>query len=310
MSTKNNSVCTGIESSAPKSNSTDTAPTLNSKPTGDRREFSVGGISLEQYRKTACISAFELGLGLPLDRIKIELQQGEKKIKPTRPYLKYWYAGNVPSLIQRCVIYMPAIKITNSYCDDKPGYIKPFIVAGVISPYVSLFEGLKTAQQKNVWQTAKSNNMVSIIRHIVYEINKPSRLVVSIVPTYLRECCFVGGMISLQPMLYSKLMEYNTFGFKIENTTTDVIPQNKVNLYAALSCLFASLISQTLSQPFDVIKTRIELQPTAKVADIFAKLRQNQLHYGWRSVYYAGWLPRVIRGMWTFTCMNYFINFI
>ena len=353
-------------------------------------------ISLEQYRKTACISAFELVLGLPLDRIKIELQQGEKKIKPTRPYLKYWYAGNVPSLIQRCVIYMPAIKITNSYCDDKPGYIKPFIVAGVISPYVSFFEGIKTAQQKNVWQNTKSNSMTSIIRHIVYEINRPSLLFVSIVPTYLRECCFVGGMIALQPMLYSKLVEYNTFGistpwsrnfnytphhtdnpefytppfcsgstevepacqcalqstfgslfafeqklrntfcslfafeqklkrekercnknqdyaafgFKIENTKTDVLPQSKVKLYTALSCLFASLISQTISQPFDVIKTRIELQPTTKVADIFAKLRQNQLHYGWRSVYYAGWLPRVIRGMWTFTCMNYFISFI
>jgi len=272
-------------------------------------------ISLEQYRKTACISAFELVLGLPLDRIKIELQQGEKKIKPTRPYLKYWYAGNVPSLIQRCVIYMPAIKITNSYCDDKPGYIKPFIVAGVISPYVSLFEGIKTAQQKNVLQNTKSNSMTSIIRHIVYEINRPSLLFVSTVPTYLRECCFVGGMIALQPMLYSKLVEYNTFGISTPwsrnlNTTTEVLPQNKVKLYAAVSCLFASLISQTISQPFDVIKTRIELQPTTKVADIFAKLRQNQLHYGWRSVYYAGWLPRVIRGMWTFTCMNYFISFI
>ena len=269
-------------------------------------------ISLDQYRKTACISAFELALGLPLDRIKIELQQGVKTIKPTQPYLKYWYAGNIPSLIQRCIIYMPAIKLTGAYCTNMPEYIKPFIVAGVISPYVSFFEGIKTAQQKQAWPLAKSNNMSSIIRHVVYEVKRPRLLFASIIPTYLREYCFVTGMLTLQPILYSKIMDYNTFWFKIETTTTknENLPQNKGKLYTAVSCLCASIICQTISQPFDVIKTRIELQPTVKGADIFAKLKQNQNQYGWRSVYYAGWLPRVIRGMWTFTCMNYFIDFV
>ena len=314
-------------------------------------------ISLDQYRKTACISAFELVLGLPLDRIKIELQQGVKTIKPTQPYLKYWYAGNIPSLIQRCIIYMPAIKLTGAYCANMPEYMKPFIVAGVISPYVSFFEGIKTAQQKQVWPLAKSNNMSStvctgiessaqcnatastsilrpfcslftqgfsperkrevglklnvggIIRHVIYEVKKPSLLFASIIPTYLREYCFVTGMLTLQPILYSKIMDYNTFGFKIETTKQEKSQEyNKV--YTALSCLCASIICQTISQPFDVIKTRIELQPTAKVSDIITILKQNQYQYGWRSVYYAGWLPRVIRGMWTFTCMNYFIDFV
>lgn len=266
-------------------------------------------ISLDQYRKTACISAFELVIGLPLDRIKIELQQGAKTIKPTQPYLKYWYAGNIPSLIQRCIIYMPAIKLTGAYCANMPEYMKPFIVAGVISPYVSFFEGIKTAQQKQVWPLAKSNNMSSIIRHVIYEVKKPSLLFASIIPTYLREYCFVTGMLTLQPILYSKLINCNTFGFKIETTKQEKSQEyNKV--YTALSCLCASIICQTISQPFDVIKTRIELQPTANVSDIITILKQNQCQYGWRSVYYAGWLPRVIRGMWTFTCMNYFIDLV
>lgn len=255
-------------------------------------------ISLEQYRKTACISAFELVLGLPLDRIKIELQQGVKIIKPSQPYLKYWYAGNIPSLIQRCIIYMPAIKLTSAYCADMSPYMKPFIVAGVISPYVSFFEGIKTAQQKNVWPNAKNNNMISIIKHVIYDIKKPNILFAAIIPTYLREYFFVTGMLTLQPALYNMLL----------------VPNN--NLYLSnipltpLSCLGASIISQTISQPFDVVKTRIELTPTYSMIDIFAKLKKEKYQNGWRSVYYAGWLPRVIRGMWTFTCMNYLIDFV
>jgi hypothetical protein len=262
-------------------------------------------VTLDKYRKTACISAFELVIGLPLDRIKIELQQktNHVTIRPTRHYLKYWYAGNIPSLIQRCVIYMPAIQLTNMVISpDISPYMKSFIIAGVISPYVSFFEGIKTAQQKHVWPEAKNNNMVSIIRHVMYDIKKPELLFASIIPTYFREYCFVTGMVALQPALY------NMFSANDKND------KNDKNLKSAsltpLSCLGASIICQTLSQPFDVIKTRMELNPTYSIIDIFAKLKNEQYQHGWRSVYYAGWLPRVIRGMWTFTCMNYLIDFV
>lgn len=256
-------------------------------------------ISFEQYRKTACISAFELVLGLPLDRIKIELQQGVKTIKPTQHYLKYWYAGNVPSLIQRCIIYMPAIKLTSAYCADMSPYMKPFIVAGIISPYVSFFEGIKTAQQKKVWPESKNNNMTSIIKHVMYDIKKPSLLFASITPTYLREYCFVTGMITLQPALY------NMLSVTINQKNIEQTVYTKT-----LSCLSASIICQTMSQPVDVVKTRMELNPKYSIIDVFAKLKNEQCQHGWRSVYYAGWLPRVIRGMWTFTCMNYLIDFV
>lgn len=258
--------------------------------------------TLETYCKTACISAFELTLGLPLDRIKIELQQGATSIKPTRPYLKYWYAGNVPSLIQRCVIYMPAIKFTNAIINPETSpYIRPLIVSCIISPYVAFFEGLKTAQQKQVWVLSNSKNitnqtMTQIIRYVTYEIKKPSLLFASIIPSYLREYCFVAGMIALQPAIYNTLSSYKN------NKTLQMA-------YTPISCLIASLISQTISQPFDVIKTRVELKPQSRLVDIISELKRQQYTYGWRSVYYAGWLPRVIRGMWTFTCMNYLIGF-
>lgn len=259
--------------------------------------------TLETYCKTACISAFELVLGLPLDRIKIELQQGAKVIKPTHPYLKYWYAGNIPSLIQRCIIYMPAIKLTNAIIDPEISpYIRPLIVSGVIAPYVAFFEGLKTAQQKQVWALPNSKNitnnklpsqsMTQIIRYVTYEIKKPELLFASIIPSYLREYCFVAGMVALQPAIYNTLT----------STENDKILQIA---YTPISCLLASLISQTISQPFDVIKTRVELKPTANLTDIIIELKKQQHVYGWRSVYYAGWLPRVIRGMWTFTCITY-----
>jgi hypothetical protein len=257
-------------------------------------------ISLEQYRKTAYISAFELVLGLPLDRIKIELQQGVKTIKPTHPYLKYWYAGNIPSLIQRCIIYMPVIQLTNTVISPEISpYMKSFIIAGVISPYVSFFEGIKTALQKNVWSEAKNNNMSSIIRHVMCDIKKPSLLFAAIIPTYLREYCFVTGMVALQPGLYNM--------FSANDKTHNNL--KSVSL-TPLSCLSASIICQTISQPFDIVKTRMELNPQYSIIDVVAKLKNEQRLKGWRSVYYAGWLPRVIRGMWTFTCMNYLIDFV
>ncbi len=256
-------------------------------------------ITLDKYRKTACISAFELVLGLPLDRIKIELQQPARQIRATRPYLKYWYAGNIPSLIQRCIIYMPAIQLTHIAINPElSSYIKSFIIAGVISPYVSFFEGIKTAQQKNVWSGAKNNSMASIIKHVIRDIKKPELLFASIIPTYFREYCFVTGMVALQPSIY-KMVSANDK--KYNNLKIPFTP---------ISCLCASIICQTISQPFDVIKTRMELNPTHSIIDIVAKLKNEQTRYGWRSVYYAGWLPRVIRGMWTFTCMNYLINFV
>lgn len=261
--------------------------------------------TLDIYGKTACISAFELILGLPLDRIKVELQHGTRKIQPVRPYLNYWYAGNVPSLIQRCTVYMPLIKITDKYCSDLPEYIKPFIVAGVISPYVSFFEGIKTAQQKDVWKfidsTTKNKipSMTNIINHIINDVGKPNLLFASIIPTYIREYCFVSGMLVIQPYMHKLLSRNQTFAAKQE-------------LNYPLSCLGASLICQTISQPIDVIKTRIELNPTHKLRHVITSMltEHNTNIYDLRNIYYAGWLPRVIRGMWTFICMNYLINFI
>ena len=203
---------------------------------------------------------------------------------------------------------MPAIKLTSAIIDPETSpYIRPLIVSGVIAPYVAFFEGLKTAQQKQVWALPNSKNitnnkmpsqsMTQIIRYVTYEIKKPELLFASIIPSYLREYCFVAGVVALQPAIY------NTLTLNENGKTLQMA-------YTPISCLLASLISQTISQPFDVIKTRIELKPQSRLVNILSELKRQQHVYGWRSVYYAGWLPRVIRGMWTFTCMNYLIGFI
>ncbi len=82
------------------------------------------------YKYAGVASLFELTLGQPLDRIKIEHQSNSNlnnskysnnlnnsnlnnKWYQNRS-LSYWYAGNFTSIIQRCGIYLPMIYISNN----------------------------------------------------------------------------------------------------------------------------------------------------------------------------------------------------
>ena len=269
---------------------------------------------LYTYRNSSIASFIELSLGQPLDRIKIECQSKNiltslvngniniikwYNVLPTQKgFFKYWYAGNISSIIQRCGIYLPAIYISNNIFDNKIGYdmnniqkvlIKPLFVSGIITPYVCFFEGIKTAQQKQIYPV---NGLRDIIKYNTSSGNT-RRLFTSALPTFGREYFFIMGMCSLQPYLLANKSITN-------------------NNWITSSCLSA-FISQTISQPFDVIKTKKELYPEKSLSGI-KKLILNETNelkgYNKITYFYQGWTARTVRGAWTFLCMNYLVNLL
>lgn len=102
--------------------------------------------------------------------------------------------------------------------------------------------------------------------------NKLQYLPKTLLSTYLRESCFITGLTIGVPLLEQQ-------GYS--NT---------------ISCILAGAIAQCLSQPFDTIKTI-----------------QEQKQIGFKSAYktktlpqlWIGLPPRLLRGIWTFYCMNY-----
>lgn len=265
----------------------------------------------------------ELTLGLPLDRIKICKQSGVpvKWFTGHRGWLemaRYWYAGNIPSIIQRCGIYLPAIQASNAIYNKlvkasiNPDnhikselVIKPLIISGMVMPYVSLFEGLKTAQQHGVHRVypeyvtrhlAKQTGPVSMtsILRAVTTARAYSLLFAGHLPTWGREFFFIGGMCVVQPM--------------VSNTIYQFIPHLALSYsivpITITGSLIASLVCQTASQPLDVLKTRCEIHPSIPLSGQVSELWQICRSNGFRNTLYSGWLPRVTRGVWTFTCMQ------
>ena len=273
----------------------------------------------------------ELSLGLPLDRIKLSKQSGVsvKWLSPSGHggwfgMARYWYAGNIPSIIQRCGIYLPAIQFSNALY-NKLVYprigsksiatselvIKPIILSGLVTPYVSLFEGLKTAQQHGVRRVypeyvtrylAKQSGpetMTSILR-AVNTARAPGLLFAGVMPTWGREFFFIGGMCVVQPL--------------VSNTLNQFIPQLAL-AYSTVpvtvcGSLIASLVCQTASQPLDVLKTRCEIRPGIPLSGQVSELWHMCKSVGFRKTLYSGWLPRVTRGVWTFTCMRLVTDYL
>jgi hypothetical protein len=283
---------------------------------------------IKSYFISASGALAELGLGLPLDRIKISYQAGVP-VKWTghanvQSMARYWYAGNVPSIIQRCGVYLPAIQMGNTLynsvvnprireCDRFKSelILKPFIISGLVMPYVTLFEGLKTAQQQGPLKTypeyvtrhlAKgrgAESMTSILR-AVNTARAPGLLFNGYIPTWGREFCFVSGMCVIQPMVSATIYQY--------------IPQLAL-AYATLpvtifGSIFASFVCQTISQPLDVLKTKCELRPSVPLSGQVSELWQTCKSNGYRKTLYKGWLPRVTRGVWTFTCMRLVTDYL
>lgn len=284
----------------------------------------------KSYLISATGALAELSLGLPLDRIKLSKQTGVSvKWNPRaheglRGMARYWYAGNMPSIVQRCGIYLPAIQASNALY-NKLVYarigsknhvkseliIKPLILSGLVTPYVSLFEGLKTAQQhgpmrvypeyvtRHLAKHRSPESMVGILK-AVNTARAKRLLFAGVIPTWGREFFFIGGMCVVQPL--------------VSNTLNQFIPQlalayTTVPVTIAGS-LIASLTCQTASQPLDVLKTRCEIRPSVPLSGQVSELWQTCRSAGFRKTLYSGWLPRVTRGVWTFTCMRLVTDYL
>jgi hypothetical protein len=283
---------------------------------------------IKSYFISASGALAELSIGLPLDRIKVSYQAGVP-IKWTghasmQAMARYWYAGNVPSIIQRCGVYLPAIQMGNAMynsvvyprirdCDRASSELvmKPFIISGLVMPYVTLFEGLKTAQQqgphltypeyvtKHLAKGPRAESMTSILR-AVNTARAPGLLFTGYIPTWGREFCFVSGMCVIQPMVSATIYQF--------------IPQLAL-AYSTLpvtifGSVFASFVCQTVSQPLDVLKTKCELRPSVPISGQVSELWYTCKSMGFRNTLYRGWLPRVTRGVWTFTCMRLVTDYL
>lgn len=283
---------------------------------------------IKSYFISASGALAELTLGLPLDRIKISRQAGVP-VKWTghrslQSMARYWYAGNVPSIIQRCGVYLPAIQMGNALYNSVVNpliresdrakselIVKPFIISGLVMPYVTLFEGLKTAQQQGARRTypeyvtrhlaegAKGESMTSILR-AVNTARAPGLLFTGHIPTWGREFCFVSGMCVIQPMVSATVYQYIPHLALAYSTVPVTI----------FGSVFASFVCQTVSQPLDVLKTRCELRPSVPLSGQVSELWYTCKSKGFRNTLYRGWLPRVTRGIWTFTCMRLVTDYL
>jgi hypothetical protein len=270
---------------------------------------------LSGYQINVLAALGELTLGQPVDRLKIGLQTGASISQVIRSAgWRGWYAGHTPSIINRCFIYLPGIQLANQWYhrDIQPWIcfaggvspitsqmiIKPIVVSAIISPYVSLFEGLKLAQQLgyqriypqgiqsyiNTGSVSVNPNTYQLIRGVI-KSGQPRVLFAGFWPTFARETVFISGMCAIQPIITNTLAE---LGSQSGET-------NRV-----VGALTASLICQTISQPFDVLKTRREFAPTANWSLVIDSLCLDINKNGAHKILFSGWMPRCLRGVWTF----------
>ena len=258
--------------------------------------------------------------------------------------IKYWFAGHTPSIINRCFIYLPGITFLNSGysnhiepwicwaggCSSLTSQIivKPILVSAAISPYVSLFEGLKLAQQLGHQKVypQEINKFISIGTHgypsttsqapttyqpSTYQIirgvinsGRPGILFASFWPTFARETAFISGMCAIQPQITNYLLTAETdisgalFSPMMGASNTTALLSSETA--RVLGSLVASFACQTISQPFDVLKTRRESMPATRWSAVFTSIKEDIKNKGARMTLFSGWMPRCLRGVWTF----------
>ena len=235
--------------------------------------------------------------------------------------IKYWFAGHTPSIINRCFIYLPGIAYLNtSYTKHiepwvvwaggcprlaSQALVKPILVSLAISPYVALFEGLKLTQQlgyqrvypRDIHQFISSRatgypstqtrepTTYQLIRGVISS-GRSEILFASFWPTFARETLFISGMCVIQPLATQYLTSSGTM--------------NNQESARVLGSLAASFACQTISQPFDVLKTRRECRPSSEWSHLIEHIKTDIKNKGARKVLFAGWIPRCLRGVWTF----------
>ena len=256
-----------------------------------------------------------------------------------RTSIQYWFAGHTPSIINRCFIYLPGIAFLNSgysnhiepwvcWAGGCPSLtsqvlVKPILVSAAISPYVSLFEGLKLAQQlghqkvypleinkfistnKNGYPSTTSQAPTTYqLVHGVINSGRHGILFASFWPTFARETAFISGMCVIQPHITNYLLRAETdisgALFSPMMSTSNTVALLSSETARVLGSLVASFACQTISQPFDVLKTRRESMPATRWSAVFASIQEDIKNKGARMTLFSGWMPRCLRGVWTF----------
>ena len=240
--------------------------------------------------KFSSVAAFvEVMGGQPIDRWKTNSQLHKNDripfIKLIRSGPRTLYAGLSTCLGYSCLFYFPSIYILENVWDKKykknDGYLdslnKCLFVSSFISTGVSWFEGVKTDQQVNKLQ----NKNIFQITKKRYAQYGTTGIMPAYYSTFAREFCYCSGLLLLSPVIANKLETGNSY----------------VNHFVGGGV--AGLISQSISQPFDTIKTRQEKYKVT-ITDVIKYMRRNE---NWL-VLWNGGLARCIRGIWSVSCMS------
>ena len=250
----------------------------------------MGDDSIYTKAKISSLSSIvEVLGGQPIDRWKTNSQLLSSEKISFRHLIfsgrKNLYAGLTTCLVYNSLFYFPSIYVLDSIWDKKykknnsimDNLNKCLFVSATISPIVSGFENIKTDQQVN---NLRDKHMFHIAKKRYKRYG-----IIGIVPayyaTFYRESFYCAGLLLLSPYFAKKINTKNTY----------------VNSF--LGGAFAGLISQTLSQPFDTIKTRQEKYKIGMNEAIKMIIKNENIKTFW-----DGCVARCIRGMWSISCMS------
>jgi len=249
---------------------------------------------MTDFTKTITISSaaafVEVMGGQPLDRWKVNIQLPPHERMSFRNLLysghRKLYAGLSTCLGYSCVFYFPAIygleHIYNRFGIHND-LSKSIFVTTFISFGVSWIESVKTDQQVNNYRD----------KHII-EVTKDrfkqygiQGIMPSYTMTFARELCYCSGLLVLSPLIAKRIEVGNK------------------HISSFIGGCLAAIASQSVSQPFDTIKTRQEKYKVS-ISTIMRKIiLEERISTLWR-----GLMPRCIRGMWSISCMSVMMNFI
>lgn len=232
--------------------------------------------------------------GQPLDRIKVNMQLPKADRIPFRTLLKggvgSFYAASATSVVQRCFFYIPAIyfgadlwrhyfRINNNPLLD--GIASSFFTSALVTPLVSCFENLKLQQQVNV----KENSSLTKTFQSTYGKYGMKGLFPSIGSTFSREAAFALGVCYMSPTIHQYVKE-----------------EHGIDSSVGAGCV-SGIVTQLLTQPFDTIKTWQEKTRMSFSSSVRTMVEENGARF-----LFNGAVPRVCRGMWTFSCLFYCTN--
>ena len=160
---------------------------------------------------------------------------------------------------------------------------KCVFVSSLITPGVSFFENIKTKQQISNYRRKSS----FYITKDLYKKHGIGGIIPSYNSTFLRELCYCSGLLLLTPIIANNI---NVGGHYTNHFLGGAI---------------SGMISQSLSQPFDTIKTRQEKSKTPFVHVFRTIVKEEGFLTLWNGV-----MPRCIRGMWSISCMSLMFEFL